>query len=162
MILSQKDMCQTWLDFAYGLSYLSGEREPGGDEGVIFDLLDLSFSRLHVNRWHFRHIFQSVGSLDGMSELGRRYVGKCLGHRVPDSFWRTSPFFCVLVAREFAGGRWRGVEDVILSSGAASYFYAKLVVGGRLPWELHGQLGLRSFSGLDYGLRRYFSEFAQV
>ena len=162
MIFSEKECEGMWDRFCYGLSYLSRPRVPGGDPEMVFHWLETGFERCHVSRWHFRHVFQLAGSLKDMEEVPRRYVEKCLGHRVPDSFWRDHPLLCVLIAREFVGGRWRKMEDVIMSDSESAYFYAKLVVGGRLPFDLHGRLGLSSFSGLDYGLRRYFSEFAQV
>jgi hypothetical protein len=93
--------------------------------------------------------------LEGVSAL---YVRKLLGEEVDLREFLGFPRLCVLICREF--GVWPGVEDSVVSDSVAAYFYAKLVVGGRLSPEMHGRLMLGSFEGMDYGLRRYIEDFA--
>lgn len=161
MIWTAEEIRTRWRDFAFGIGYLSFVPKPGGDEEMIFCNAEVSFDRCHVDRHYFRHLFHNRGYEERLEGVSGFYVRKLMGHKVPDSSFSSSPLVCVLVAREILGGRWREMEDVILGHTLASYFYARFVIGGRLPWDLHGRLGLRTFDGVDYALRRYFSEFAQ-
>ncbi len=151
------DNLNLWTDFLYGLSYLG--QVWSGDEELVFKNVGFAYERCDVPRYWVRDWYRAHGG--DLSGVGEAYVLKCLGHKVPDSVFFGCPRMCVLVAREFFGGRWRACEDYVMGDSVAAYFYARLVVGGRLPHGLHGILGLRSFEGVDYALRRYFVDFAQ-
>ena len=153
-----------WKDLCYGLSYLPGDWR--GEEELVFDNVCVAYERCSVSRFWVREFYRAGGDVLSSSGIyhgvGEAYVLKCLGHEVSDSVFFGCPRMCVLVAREFFGGRWRACEEFVVKDSLAAYFYARLVVGGRLPDELHGVLGLRSFEGVDYALRRYFVDFAQI
>jgi hypothetical protein len=142
-----------WRCESVGHSFLGGE-------GDRLDVLEGWYSRAMIPSWEVRDCFRHV-VFDLRSDDPRgAYVYRCLGHRVPDSVFFPWPKLCVLVALVLEGGRWRAGEGVISGDDEASLFYSRLVLGGgRLPWEMHNRVVLRSFLGGGVALRRYFGGF---
>ena len=145
-----------WDNLCFSLSYLSKVRDV--DESK-FPLVEFAYSHCFLSRAQIRHSYK-LEAPRRVPSVVEAYLLKCVGHKIPDSVFFVSPLICVLVARDFFGGRWRACEDSVVGDSVAAYFYAKLL--GGLPSEMHAALGLRSFGGVDYALRRYFLEFAQI
>ena len=106
-----------------------------------------------------RDKFRQYGGWTLGSDPRSLFVSRCLGHRVPDGSFFLYPRLCVLVALVFLGDRWRCAEGVVCGDEVAAYLYAKHVVRGRLPWEMHNRLVMESFVRRSGVLVQYFSEF---
>lgn len=90
------------------------------------------------------------------------YIYRCLGHKVRVQEILKFPRLCVMYSKRILEDRFELAEDVIVRDPISVYFYAKLVIGGRLPEKMHSQLVLRSFEpGFERNgvVRQYFSEF---
>jgi len=146
-----------WVDFLRSMDVVCapdvfyGERELLRVEG--------GFGRVVWWRpWRVREHFRQCGWVLGHDPRSL-FVSRCLGHRVPDGSFFLYPRLCVLVALVFFGDRWRCAEEVICGDDVAVYLYAKHVVRGRLPWEMHNRLVMESFVRRSGVLVQYFSEF---
>jgi hypothetical protein len=149
-----------------GLNWLTDWRCEGishsflGEEDHRLDILQGWYVRSMIPSYEVRSLYRSVIFSLGSGDVRAAYVSRCLGHCVPDRVFFPFPKLCVLLAVVLEGGRWRAGESVISGDDEACLFYSRMVFGGgRLPWDMHNRVVLRSFGGGGAALRRYFGGF---
>lgn len=148
-----------WAQFIWGLGILANLDNNFIQISRAYDVVD--FPIYHIRDWLRDSVFvQLLSQAEYCSgDIRDLYLRRCMGHKVGTCNFLKNPHFCVLYSRHILRDRWRGGEDVISSSTAASYFYARCVLGGVLPQKMHNQMVLNSFVGKDVAMVRYFEEY---
>lgn len=104
--------------------------------------------------------FKQLGFRDFKIDIRAAYAEACAGNEIDSELFLKFPKFCVLYSKNILKSRFLVAEKVIASDPVAAYLYAKHVIDGPLPEEMHNQLLIESFVGGDsYALKKYLAEF---